>query len=583
MNQQGMQTPHSILRELFPGITDQRINEIMVLVEEDNPGDSFEGKLENMIILLADEGAWGGPISDFHYGNSSSQPPPVDNDSQLNLHYEQLCLIFEDACPDFLWQYCKENRLNFDIEVAIDEFNERGYKKIEIDPLTIWEQLRDALPDADPAYLKTNANNLARLPPQELNKFLQNAIDKVDYPTMQDYLKQKKENDELAIYKTPFNVEKFLEIIPNLMETFSDPQRKKCLDENSTDSDIKYAMTFLYNQYSFIRKKYIDQLFAWRKKDLVEVCERLDKMRKSLRRPRPRLEVADTNNVALLQEVTYLKNRRALKNVLKLRDEHYRLAKEEARKYNLLESCGCCFDEELIPEECYCCMKGCMFCKECVRTGAEAIVGNAQFKFPCFNKCDSEFSLHTLQMVLPRKTFDRIVQKIASEDIRRANVDGLETCPFCDFAMVLPDNEKIFKCINQECLIESCRTCRHKSHIPLRCNEIEYDEDVRRRTYIENKMTEALTRTCYNCAKKFIKSSGCNKMVCVCGAKMCYQCGAAVSDYRHFGSGKCPLHSNDAEIDLRRVLEGGTRAKQELGDVQIKFDPTVNIEDFYRA
>lgn len=97
-------------------------------------------------------------------------------------------------------------------------------------------------------------------------------------------------------------------------------------------------------------------------------------------------------------------------------------------------------------------------------------------------------------MVLQQKIFEKLVQKIASEEIKRANLDGLETCPFCDFAMIVPENEKIFKCINQDCLIESCRECRHKSHIPLRCSEIEYDEDVRRRTYIENKMTEALTR-----------------------------------------------------------------------------------------
>jgi hypothetical protein len=36
--------------------------------------------------------------------------------------------------------------------------------------------------------------------------------------------------------------------------------------------------------------------------------------------------------------------------------------------------------------------------------------------------------------------------------------------------------------------------CKEPSHVPLRCDEIEKDEDVRARTFVENKMTEALLR-----------------------------------------------------------------------------------------
>lgn len=97
-------------------------------------------------------------------------------------------------------------------------------------------------------------------------------------------------------------------------------------------------------------------------------------------------------------------------------------------------------------------------------------------------------------MVLSENIFNHLAQRIASEEIKRANIDGLETCPFCGYAMILSEADRVLKCTNIECMMESCRDCRHKSHIPFRCNEIEYDEDVKRRTYIENKMTEALTR-----------------------------------------------------------------------------------------
>ena len=36
---------------------------------------------------------------------------------------------------------------------------------------------------------------------------------------------------------------------------------------------------------------------------------------------------------------------------------------------------------------------------------------------------------------------------------------------------------------------------------------------LRLRTYVEAKMTEALVRECPKCARKFVKTEGCNKMV----------------------------------------------------------------------
>jgi hypothetical protein len=90
----------------------------------------------------------------------------------------------------------------------------------------------------------------------------------------------------------------------------------------------------------------------------------------------------------------------------------------------------------------------------------------------------------------------------------QAGLEGLEQCPFCPFATIMDvpkEQNKIFNCLNPECGKDSCRLCGELSHIPLRCDEMEDDAVVRKRTYIENKMAEAMIRHCYNCQRPYIK------------------------------------------------------------------------------
>ena len=53
--------------------------------------------------------------------------------------------------------------------------------------------------------------------------------------------------------------------------------------------------------------------------------------------------------------------------------------------------------------------------------------------------------------------------------------------------------------------------CHEVNHAPLRCTESSME--TRSRTYVEEKMTQALLRTCPNCQKSFTKVEGCNKIV----------------------------------------------------------------------
>ena len=48
------------------------------------------------------------------------------------------------------------------------------------------------------------------------------------------------------------------------------------------------------------------------------------------------------------------------------------------------------------------------------------------------------------------------------------------------------------------------------------------------------KLTDNIVRKCHKCDVYFIKSNGCNKLVCRCGATQCYCCRAVDVDYNHY-------------------------------------------------
>ena len=45
---------------------------------------------------------------------------------------------------------------------------------------------------------------------------------------------------------------------------------------------------------------------------------------------------------------------------------------------------------------------------------------------------------------------------------------------------------------------------QEESHVPLRCEEVEKDDEVKARTKLENAMTEAMIRQCPKCKNRFV-------------------------------------------------------------------------------
>jgi hypothetical protein len=82
-----------------------------------------------------------------------------------------------------------------------------------------------------------------------------------------------------------------------------------------------------------------------------------------------------------------------------------------------------------------------------------------------------------------------------------------------------------FKCQDPSCRRVSCLQCQKAWHDPHACHEPLL---ISLRTTVEAARTAAIKRTCPRCSLSFVKSSGCNKLTCVCGYSMCYLCRTAL-------------------------------------------------------
>jgi hypothetical protein len=90
-----------------------------------------------------------------------------------------------------------------------------------------------------------------------------------------------------------------------------------------------------------------------------------------------------------------------------------------------------------------------------------------------------------------------------------------------------------FQCLEPTCRRPSCLACSAPWHDPHIC----YSSQLTSlRLTLERATTDAVKRTCPQCSMSFVKSEGCNKLVCTCGYAMCYVCreGLAGIGYQHF-------------------------------------------------
>ncbi|XP_032665567.1 uncharacterized protein LOC116841583 isoform X2 [Odontomachus brunneus] len=407
--------------------------------------------------------------------------------------------------------------------------------------------LLEIFPKADPTYLRDVAEQMYDKPDM-IKQFVQSKLENPDYPTREQYLAKKKITEQQKQYTTGFQVSQFLEIFPNPFLHFEDNKRECQFDIHAVD--------FLKHHFNKIRVNTLLSTYAECKYNLSLTAKTLGKLNADMKTKRI-YPLIQTEKIPLLQECAFIIHKADLQVYLDNLKENEEREFRELKARNELLECQCCFDNECMPSKCSTCNDGHIFCNSCIIKCTDVKLAEGETHINCLIDCGNEFNLSILQRVLLPTKFSILLQKRQEAEVMAAGLEGLVSCPFCHFASIPPQEDKVFKCFNPDCMKESCRLCKEINHLPLKCNEIKSDAA---RLYLEEKMTEALIRKCYRCGRTFFKEEGCNKMTCPCGAQMCYICDKPISNYGHFrgqgtmASNLCPLWSDDRRMNAEAVI-----------------------------
>lgn len=446
-------------------------------------------------------------------------------------------------------------------------------------------------PRADPEFLHQKVLEFEK-DDEAFNRWVNESLENKgnDFPTREAYEKRQEEAELLQKYSREVDVEDILNMYEDPVAFFSDKTRK------TSELYEKQAVAQLKREFCYVGVNVIMKIFIQNNKLYYPAFKALKKYNGSKRKTKRmdhECSMPQGIDLNFLKEVQFSRIEGKIEARKQNLEEERQLLIEEGKKSGTLIECSCCYNDECLPQDMLPCKGGHLFCVECVQRASQVAVGEAKTSLTCLGQCDEIFELSTLQKALKANMFSKWLKKISLAEIEKAEIDGLERCPFCEFATIMefsPEENKVFQCQNPECGKESCRLCKEISHIPLRCEEVEKDAEVRKRTYIENKMTEALVRKCWKCGKPYLKVDGCNKMTCTCGAKMCYLCRKPVTDYTHFyGQGgvsngkQCPLWSDNNKLHERDVAKGALEAKKNMDEkepsIKLKHDPTKNIRE----
>uniref|UniRef100_A0A4W4DM41 RING-type domain-containing protein n=1 Tax=Electrophorus electricus TaxID=8005 RepID=A0A4W4DM41_ELEEL len=366
--------------------------------------------------------------------------------------------------------------------------------------------------------------------------------------------------------------------------------------------DIKWALNSLKGHYAITRKALFDALKKWqesstdpsgKKKKRKEPNERtfIDfKFEQGSLKLERKMYFLEKNrrwcrSFGAVLEPSLIKELQFYEQKAKEMAEHedfllaVQVNEEQYQKDGQLIECGCCCGDFAF-EEMTQCSDGHLFCKEClVKYAQEAVFGSGRSELSCMDgSCTCSFPTSELEKVLPENILCKYYERQAEEAVAATCADELVRCPFCNFPALLDKDISLFSCPNPRCRKESCRRCHvvWKEHAGKTCEQVLERDEIRLRVAFEERMTAARIRKCHQCSAGLVKSEGCNRMSCRCGAFMCYLCRQPISGYNHFCQHarspgapcrhckRCSLWTDPTQDDERIIQEIQKEGEAEL-------------------
>ncbi|KAF9883426.1 hypothetical protein FE257_003467 [Aspergillus nanangensis] len=256
---------------------------------------------------------------------------------------------------------------------------------------------------------------------------------------------------------------------------------------------------------------------------------------------------------------------------------------EQIRTGNVIE-CLCCCSEVPFSKSIPCNGPDAhLFCFICVRKLAETQIGYMRYDLQCMDTsgCSAQFRRSYLESAIGSSLLDKLESLKQGDEIQQAGLEGLESCPCCDYKAIYPPVEvdREFRCLKPECKVVSCRLCKTASHVPRTCEEAKKDRGLLQRHEVEEAMSDALIRACPRCKVKIIKYDGCNKMICSkCRCVMCYVCRKDITqiEYGHFD--KAPNFCRTHDHNNRSVVEVAEAQKSTMKKI-LKEHPELTEDD----